>query len=74
MYKKLVVGFAFMVPDVKFNETYISFIFTRPEWRRSGIGSFMIDLSFDSGMIVIRRLNQEVLIFDCHFRHIWAKI
>ncbi|KAL3210256.1 hypothetical protein MRX96_037302 [Rhipicephalus microplus] len=42
MYRKLVVGFAFMVPDVKFNEAYIPFIFTHPEWRRSGIAKFML--------------------------------
>ena len=40
--RKFVVGFAFMVPDVKYNETYISFIFTHPEFRRVGIASFML--------------------------------
>ncbi|KAH7935505.1 hypothetical protein HPB52_009392 [Rhipicephalus sanguineus] len=40
--RKLVVGFAFMVPDVKFNEAYIPFIFTHPEWRKSGIAKFML--------------------------------
>ena len=42
LYKKLIVAFAFMVPDVGYNEAYISFIFTRPEWRRAGIGTFML--------------------------------
>jgi len=42
LYKKLVVGFAFMVPDVGLNEAYISFLFTRPEWRRAGIATFML--------------------------------
>lgn len=36
------VGFAFLVPDVKYNEAYLSFIFTHPEWRRAGIASFML--------------------------------
>lgn len=36
------VAFAFMVPDVKFNEAYISFIFTHPEWRGVGIAHFML--------------------------------
>ena len=36
------IGFSFMVPDVKFNEAYISFIFTHPEWRRAGIAKFML--------------------------------
>uniref|UniRef100_A0A1V1G5K8 Putative cysteine-rich protein 7 isoform B n=1 Tax=Reticulitermes speratus TaxID=60591 RepID=A0A1V1G5K8_9NEOP len=42
LYKKLVVGFAFMVPDVGLTEAYISFLFTRPEWRRAGIATFML--------------------------------
>lgn len=31
-----------MVPDVKYNEAYISFILVHPEWRRAGIGTYMI--------------------------------
>lgn len=31
-----------MIPDVSYNESYISFIFTRPEWRRAGIATFML--------------------------------
>lgn len=42
LYKKVVVGFGFMVPDVKFNEAYVSFLLVHPEWRRAGIGTFMI--------------------------------
>ncbi|XP_013398059.1 cysteine-rich protein 2-binding protein isoform X2 [Lingula anatina] len=42
LYRKIVIGFAFMVPDVKYNEAYISFIFTHPEWRRCGIATFML--------------------------------
>ncbi|XP_071440011.1 cysteine-rich protein 2-binding protein [Hetaerina americana] len=42
MYRKLIVGFAVMVPDVQHNEAYISFLFTRPEWRRAGIATFML--------------------------------
>ncbi|XP_043480118.1 cysteine-rich protein 2-binding protein isoform X1 [Leptopilina heterotoma] len=41
-YKKLIIGFAIMVPDVAYNQTYISFFLTRPEWRNSGIGTFML--------------------------------
>lgn len=36
------IGFAFLVPDVKYNEAYISFIFTHPEWRGAGIGTFVL--------------------------------
>ncbi|XP_046424071.1 cysteine-rich protein 2-binding protein isoform X1 [Neodiprion fabricii] len=42
LYKKLVIGFAVLVPDVGYNEAYISFFVTRPEWRRVGIGTFML--------------------------------
>ncbi|XP_034946363.1 cysteine-rich protein 2-binding protein [Chelonus insularis] len=42
LYKKLVIGFAVLVPDVNYNEAYISFLLTRSEWRKSGIGTFML--------------------------------
>ncbi|XP_072757244.1 cysteine-rich protein 2-binding protein [Anoplolepis gracilipes] len=42
LYKKLVIGFAILVPYVGYNEAYISFLLTRPEWRKSGIGTFML--------------------------------
>lgn len=42
LYRKIIIGFAFMVPDVKYNEAYITFVFTHPEWRRAGIATFMI--------------------------------
>lgn len=42
LYKKFVIGFAFMVPDVNYNEAYISFVLVHPEWRRGGIGAYMI--------------------------------
>uniref|UniRef100_A0A3P9NDQ2 Cysteine-rich protein 2-binding protein n=1 Tax=Poecilia reticulata TaxID=8081 RepID=A0A3P9NDQ2_POERE len=42
LYRKVVVGFGFMVPDVKYSEAYISFLLVHPEWRRAGIGTFMI--------------------------------
>ncbi|KAM7444653.1 Cysteine-rich protein 2-binding protein [Porites harrisoni] len=42
LYKKFVIGFGFMVPDVKYNEAYISFVLVHPEWRRGGIGTYMI--------------------------------
>ncbi|XP_022230626.2 cysteine-rich protein 2-binding protein [Drosophila obscura] len=42
LYKKLVVGCGFLVPDVGYNEAYISFMAVRPNWQRSGIASFML--------------------------------
>lgn len=42
LYKKLIVGFAFLVPDVKHTENYVSFVFTRPGWRNCGIAKFMV--------------------------------
>ena len=39
-----------MVPDVKYNEAYISFVLVHSEWRRGGIGTYMIyHLSNDPG-------------------------
>ena len=31
-----------MVPDVKHNKAYISFVLVHSEWRRGGIGTYMI--------------------------------
>ncbi|KFV03494.1 Cysteine-rich protein 2-binding protein, partial [Pterocles gutturalis] len=42
LYKKVIIAFGFMVPDVKYNEAYISFLLVHPEWRRAGIATFMI--------------------------------
>lgn len=42
LYKKLVVGCAFLVPDACHNEAYISFLAVRHDWDRCGIGSFML--------------------------------
>lgn len=42
LYRKLVVAFAFVVPDVKLSENYVSFIFTRPHWRNCGIAKYML--------------------------------
>lgn len=42
LYKKLVIGCGFLVPDVGFNEAYISFMAVRRGWQRSGIGTFML--------------------------------
>ncbi|XP_016989586.2 cysteine-rich protein 2-binding protein [Drosophila rhopaloa] len=42
LYKKLVIGCGFLVPDVGYNEAYISFMAVRPNWQRSGIASFML--------------------------------
>lgn len=33
LYRKLIVGFAFLVPNVTHNESYLSFIFVHPDWR-----------------------------------------
>ncbi|XP_054741653.1 cysteine-rich protein 2-binding protein [Anastrepha obliqua] len=42
LYNKLIVGCGFLVPDVGFNEAYISFMAVRPNWQRCGIGTFML--------------------------------
>ena len=42
VYRKIVIGFAFLVPDATHIEAYVSFIFTHPEWRRKGVARFML--------------------------------
>lgn len=42
LYKKLVIGCAFLVPDVNHNDAYISFMAVRHGWKRAGIASFML--------------------------------
>ncbi|XP_030567892.1 cysteine-rich protein 2-binding protein [Drosophila novamexicana] len=42
LYKKLVIGCGFLVPDVGYNEAYISFMAVRHNWQRAGIASFML--------------------------------
>lgn len=42
LYGHVIVGFAFMVPDVSYNEAYITYLFTHPEWRNAGIAKFML--------------------------------
>lgn len=74
LYKKVVVGFGFMVPDVKYNEAYISFLLVHPEWRRAGIGTFMIyhliqvSPAGDDWCGTARTLTAAVL-----FRRAWVK-
>jgi len=42
IYRKIIVGFALIVPHENQIEAYISFLFTHPEWRRAGIAKFML--------------------------------
>lgn len=42
LYGKLLIGCAFMTPDVKVNEAYISFLLVHPDFQRSGIGRIML--------------------------------
>ena len=45
LFRKVVVGFAFLLPHCSANrptEAYISFFFTHPDWRRAGIATFML--------------------------------
>lgn len=42
LYKKLVIGCAFLVPDAINCAAYVSFMAVRPGWQRAGIASFML--------------------------------
>ena len=72
LYKKLIVGFAFLVPDTGFNESYISFLFVRPEWRRGGIATFMLYHLIQVGYITFLKCNFNLIIF-C-FRLAWVRM
>ena len=41
-YGKLLIGCAFMTPDVKVNEAYISFLLVHPDFQRAGVGRVML--------------------------------
>lgn len=59
LYRRLVVAFAFLVPNVSHTENYLSFIFTRPYWRNAGIAKFMI--------YHLIQVNASLLISLIHF-------
>ena len=42
LYKRLCIGFAFLVPDTRWNESYLSYFGVHPDWKNSGIGTFML--------------------------------
>ena len=42
LYGKLLIGCAFMTPDVKVNEAYISFFLVHPDFQKCGIGHIML--------------------------------
>ncbi|XP_037048827.1 cysteine-rich protein 2-binding protein [Bradysia coprophila] len=42
LYKKLVIGCAFLVPDVGHCAAYVSFMAVRPGWQRAGVATFML--------------------------------
>lgn len=69
MYKKLVVGFAFMVPDVSHNEAYISFIYTHPEWRTGGIASVMLYHLTQVRIAPMQELNKLYELHELHELH-----
>ena len=42
LYRKIIIGFAFIVPNSSIQEDYLSFIFVHPNWRQSGIAKYML--------------------------------
>ena len=42
LYKRLCIGLAFLVPDTRWNESYLSYFGVHPDWSNSGIGTFML--------------------------------
>uniref|UniRef100_A0A3P8T9Z3 Lysine acetyltransferase 14 n=1 Tax=Amphiprion percula TaxID=161767 RepID=A0A3P8T9Z3_AMPPE len=71
--QKVVVGFGFMVPDVKYNEAYISFLLVHPEWRRAGIGTFMIYHLIQTCMGKDVTLHGSPVIPPCCSPEVWLQ-
>lgn len=54
-----------MVPDVSYNEAYVSYIFTHPEWRGAGIAKFMLYHLIQVKIIALALLISVSLIISC---------
>ncbi len=42
VHKRIVVGFAFMLPNASNTEAYLTFMLTHPDWRRLGLAKFFL--------------------------------
>lgn len=42
LYRQLVIGFSCLSPNVSHTEAYVTFVLVHPDWRRAGIGKFLI--------------------------------
>ena len=73
IHRKIVIGFSFMVPDVKFNEAYISFIFTHPEWRRAGIAKFMLYHLIQVQYLTFNIPNTFIVFLGQSHKHLTSK-
>jgi hypothetical protein len=51
LYKKLIIGFAFMVPNVAFKEAYLSFILVHPDWKNARCTESTNDVSIAQYML-----------------------
>ena len=68
LYKKLVIGCGFLVPDVGFNEAYISFMAVRPGWQRSGVATFMLYHLIQVCSLFLYRFGQQSTFLSYLFR------
>jgi len=60
LYRKLIVGFAFLVPNAAHNESYLSFIFVHPDWRNSDKNCLNTNISIAQYMLYyLIRVNEE---------------
>lgn len=67
LYKKLIIGFAFMVPNSSPNENYLSFIFVHADWRSSGIAKYMmyrlLSISSNQDVVLHVSVNSPAVLF-----------
>lgn len=69
LYGHLIIGFAFAVPDVKWGEVYVSFIFVLPCWRNIGLASFMLyhlsQISYNKDLTLhVSSTNKSMLLYQ----------
>ncbi len=67
LYRKLIIGFAFLVPNISFKEDYLSFIFVHPNWRLSNIAKYMLyrlaQINLNHDIILHVSVNSSAVLF-----------
>ena len=68
LYRKLIVGFAFLVPNLEHKESYLSFIFVHPDWRLNS--SIRNDQNVSIAQYMLYYLIQVIIYFNLKYLNI----